>query len=64
MAIIRVKDLDGRDFPLVPEAKTLGIVYGLSNCGKCLPHAHFFYARLNEPVRICVEIQHNSEEKS
>ena len=28
MAIIRVKDLDGRDFPLVPEAKTLGIVYG------------------------------------
>ena len=64
MAIIRVKDLDGRDFPLVPEAKTLGIVYSLSNCGKCLPHAHFFYARLNEPVRICVEIQHNSEEKS
>ena len=28
VAIIRVKDLDGRDFPLVPEAKTLGIVYG------------------------------------
>ena len=28
MAVIRVKDLDGRELSLVPEAKTLGIVYG------------------------------------
>ena len=29
MAIIRVKYLDDRDFLVVPEAKTLGIIYGL-----------------------------------
>ena len=54
MAVIRVKDLEGRDFPVVLEAKTLGIVYGHGFCTpKFKQHfscSAFIYARFHEPV--------------